>query len=149
MAHGIASSVDGEQVRIGSAHFIFEDEKCVIPEDEQAKLEIPNWGHVHFSPMTGYALQQFIKKHLALICSHSAGSMQALSKLEIYLPTPDCKPRKKVFTVTDAGGPAFFGLSWKPAKNKELAGLAKPEARILAGTSSCFLDWRNSHEDFL
>ena len=31
VAHGIASSVDGEQVRIGSAHFIFEDEKCVIP----------------------------------------------------------------------------------------------------------------------
>ena len=39
MAHGIASSVDGEQVRIGSAHFIFEDEKCVIPEDEQAKFD--------------------------------------------------------------------------------------------------------------
>lgn len=39
VAHGIASSVDGEQVRIGSAHFIFEDEKCVIPEDEQAKFD--------------------------------------------------------------------------------------------------------------
>ena len=39
VAHGIASSVDGEQVRIGSAHFILEDEKCVIPEDEQAKFD--------------------------------------------------------------------------------------------------------------
>ena len=39
VAHGIASSVDGEQVRIGSAHFIFEDEQCVIPEDEQAKFD--------------------------------------------------------------------------------------------------------------
>ena len=39
VTHGIASSVDGEQVRIGSAHFIFEDEKCVIPEDEQAKFD--------------------------------------------------------------------------------------------------------------
>ena len=39
VAHGIASSVDGEQVRIGIAHFIFEDEKCVIPEDEQAKFD--------------------------------------------------------------------------------------------------------------
>ncbi len=39
VAHGIASSVDGEQVRIGSAHFIFEDEKCVIPEGEQAKFD--------------------------------------------------------------------------------------------------------------
>ena len=39
VAHGIASSVDGEQVRIGSAHFIFEDEQCVIPEEEQAKFD--------------------------------------------------------------------------------------------------------------
>ena len=39
VAHGIASSVDREQVRIGSAHFIFEDEQCVIPEDEQAKFD--------------------------------------------------------------------------------------------------------------
>ena len=39
VAHGIASSVDGEQVRIGSAHFVFEDEKCVIPEGEQEKFD--------------------------------------------------------------------------------------------------------------
>ena len=39
VAHGIASSVDGEQVRIGSAHFIFEDEKCVVPAEELAKFD--------------------------------------------------------------------------------------------------------------
>lgn len=39
VAHGIASSVNGEQVRIGSAHFIFEDEKCVVPAEEQAKFD--------------------------------------------------------------------------------------------------------------
>ena len=39
VAHGIASSVDGKQVRIGSAHFIFEDEKVTIPEGEQAKFD--------------------------------------------------------------------------------------------------------------
>ena len=39
VAHGIASSVDGEQVHIGSAHFIFEDEKVIIPEGEQAKFD--------------------------------------------------------------------------------------------------------------
>ena len=38
VAHGIASSVDGEQVCIGSAHFIFEDEKCVIPEGEEKQI---------------------------------------------------------------------------------------------------------------
>ena len=39
VAHGIASLVDGEQVRIGSAHFIFEDEKVTIPEGEQEKFD--------------------------------------------------------------------------------------------------------------
>ena len=39
VAHGIASSVDGAQVCIGSAHFIFEDEKCVIPEGEENKFD--------------------------------------------------------------------------------------------------------------
>ena len=39
VAHGIASSVDREQVRIGSAHFIFEDENVTIPEGEQEKFD--------------------------------------------------------------------------------------------------------------
>ena len=39
VAHGIASSVDGEKVVIGSHHFVFEDEKCVIPTGEEEKFE--------------------------------------------------------------------------------------------------------------
>ena len=35
VAHGIASTIDGKKVRIGSAHFIFDDEK--IPFDEKIK----------------------------------------------------------------------------------------------------------------
>ena len=35
VTHGIASSVDEEQVCIGSAHFIFENEKCVVPAEER------------------------------------------------------------------------------------------------------------------
>lgn len=36
VAHGIASSVDGARVLIGSYHFIFEDEGVVLPENGQA-----------------------------------------------------------------------------------------------------------------
>ena len=48
VAHGVASTVSGiwalpegktERVLIGSAHFVFEDEKCVIPEDERARFD--------------------------------------------------------------------------------------------------------------
>ncbi|MGN1023971.1 MAG: heavy metal translocating P-type ATPase [Lachnospiraceae bacterium] len=38
VAHGIASMVDGQQVRIGSYHFIFEDEKAKIPAGEEEKF---------------------------------------------------------------------------------------------------------------
>ena len=39
VAHGIASSVNGERVRIGSAHFIFEDEHCRVPDGEQERFD--------------------------------------------------------------------------------------------------------------
>ena len=38
VAHGISSTVEGKKVIIGSAHFVFEDEGCVIPEGEEAKF---------------------------------------------------------------------------------------------------------------
>ncbi|SFP66042.1 ATPase, P-type (transporting), HAD superfamily, subfamily IC/heavy metal translocating P-type ATPase [Butyrivibrio proteoclasticus] len=39
VAHGIASDIDGKKVVIGSWHFVMEDEKCIIPEGEQDKLD--------------------------------------------------------------------------------------------------------------
>lgn len=32
VAHGIATSINGKRTVIGSYHFVFEDEKCVVPE---------------------------------------------------------------------------------------------------------------------
>ena len=39
VAHGISSAVNGQKVVIGSAHFVFEDEGCVIPEGERNRFE--------------------------------------------------------------------------------------------------------------
>lgn len=39
VAHGISSMVENKKVVIGSAHFIFEDEKCVVPAGEQEKYD--------------------------------------------------------------------------------------------------------------
>ena len=39
VAHGISSMVEGKKVLIGSAHFVFEDEGCTIPEGEQEKFD--------------------------------------------------------------------------------------------------------------
>ena len=105
-------------------------------------------GLLILSPMTGYELQQFIKKNLALICSHSAGSVQtALSKLEkegkvIARESVEGKRRKKRFSITDQGRTAFSSWVAQPmqadrVKNMELSrlffsGLAKPEERLAA-----------------
>ena len=39
VAHGISSMVEGKKVIIGSAHFVFEDECCIVPEGEQEKYD--------------------------------------------------------------------------------------------------------------
>ncbi len=39
VAHGIASRINGKKVVIGSHHFVFEDEGCTIPADEQEKFD--------------------------------------------------------------------------------------------------------------
>ena len=39
VAHGISSMVENEKVIIGSAHFVFEDEGCRVPEGEQARFD--------------------------------------------------------------------------------------------------------------
>ena len=39
VAHGISSMVEDKKVIIGSAHFVFEDEGCHIPEGEQEKYD--------------------------------------------------------------------------------------------------------------
>ena len=49
VAHGISSMVEDKKVVIGSAHFVFEDEGCMIPEREQSKYdELPDaYSHLY------------------------------------------------------------------------------------------------------
>ena len=51
VAHGISSLVGDEKVVIGSYHFVFEDENCIVPQDEQDKFNtIPNeYSHLYMA----------------------------------------------------------------------------------------------------
>ena len=51
VAHGISSLVGDEKVVIGSYHFVFEDENCTVPQDEQDKFNaIPNeYSHIYMA----------------------------------------------------------------------------------------------------
>lgn len=39
VAHGIASHIGEKKVVLGSYHFVFEDEQCVLPENEQERFD--------------------------------------------------------------------------------------------------------------
>ena len=39
VAHGISTTIEGKKAVIGSWHFVFEDEKCVLPEGTQEKFD--------------------------------------------------------------------------------------------------------------
>ena len=49
VAHGISSTVNGKKVIIGSAHFVFEDEGCVIPNGEKERFDSlsPSYSHLY------------------------------------------------------------------------------------------------------
>ena len=51
VAHGIASRVGGQRVVIGSAHFVFEDEQCTVPAEEQARFDAldPQYSHLYMA----------------------------------------------------------------------------------------------------
>ena len=51
VAHGIASTVNGEKVLIGSAHFVFEDEQCQIPEGDEERFAAlpPEYSHLYLA----------------------------------------------------------------------------------------------------
>ncbi len=72
VAHGISSMVEHEQVLIGSAHFVFEDEGCRVPENEQLKFaSVPaQYSHLYLC----------IDKELAaVICIHDPLRAEARS----------------------------------------------------------------------
>lgn len=51
VAHGISSMVEDRKVVIGSYHFIFEDEGCVVPTGEEEKFESlpPEYSHLYLA----------------------------------------------------------------------------------------------------
>ena len=51
VAHGISTMVDGRRAVIGSYHFVFEDEKCIIPDEMKEQFEaIPTeYSHLYLA----------------------------------------------------------------------------------------------------
>lgn len=60
VAHGIATYVGEERVVIGSYHFVFEDEKCIIPEDKMEKFHSLPTQYSHLYMAVGGVLEAVI-----------------------------------------------------------------------------------------
>nr|MCR5556707.1 heavy metal translocating P-type ATPase [Butyrivibrio sp.] len=51
VAHGISSTIDGKKVCIGSHHYIFEDEKCIVPSEFTDRFDSlpPEYSHLYMA----------------------------------------------------------------------------------------------------
>lgn len=51
VAHGISTTVEGRKAIIGSHHFVFEDEGCVLPEGTQERFDAlePEYSHLYLA----------------------------------------------------------------------------------------------------
>lgn len=61
VAHGIASSINGEKCIIGSYHFVFDDEKTVVAPEDEEKLEKLAHEHSHLYMAIGGKLAVVIE----------------------------------------------------------------------------------------
>ena len=91
VAHGISSTVDGKRVVIGSYHFVFEDEKCVIPEDGQAKFDaLPEeYSHLYLAINGSLAAVICIEDPLREEAKHVVKALRKAGLSKIVMMTGD------------------------------------------------------------
>ncbi len=91
VAHGISSTVDGKRVVIGSYHFVFEDEKCVIPENGQAKFNaLPEeYSHLYLAINGSLAAVICIEDPLREEAKHVVKALRKAGLSKIVMMTGD------------------------------------------------------------
>ena len=91
VAHGIASTVNGERVIIGSAHFVFEDEGCTVPPEEQATFESlpPQYSHLYLAAGGVLAAVICISDPLRAEAAAAAAALRRLGVGRVVMLTGD------------------------------------------------------------
>ena len=91
VAHGISSSVDGQKVVIGSHHFVFDDEHCVIPAGEQAKFDaLPDtYSHLYLAVSGVLAAVICVEDPLRQEAADVIRSLRALGVSRLVMMTGD------------------------------------------------------------
>jgi len=91
VAHGIASTIDGQKVRIGSGHFIFEDEGCSVPEEEQEIFDaLPDeYSHLYLALGDKLAAVLLIEDPIKEEAKEVIGQLHALGISRVVMMTGD------------------------------------------------------------
>ncbi|WP_294551802.1 heavy metal translocating P-type ATPase [uncultured Pseudoflavonifractor sp.] len=108
VAHGIASAVDGERVIIGSAHFVFEDEGCIIPAQEQAAFDaLPRqYSHLYLAIDGVLAAVICIADPVRAEAAQVVGALRQLGVSKIVMLTGDSQ-RTAAAIASQVGADAF------------------------------------------
>ena len=91
VAHGISTTIEDHKTVIGSYHFVFEDEKCVIPEAGQAKFDnIPEeYSHLYLAIDGRLAAVICIEDPLREEAKASVDALRAAGISKIVMMTGD------------------------------------------------------------
>lgn len=91
VAHGIASTVDGHRVIIGSAHFVFEDEGCAVPPEGQVAFDsLPGeYSHLYLAIGGVLAAVICISDPLRMEAAQVVSSLRDLGVSKLVMLTGD------------------------------------------------------------
>ena len=91
VAHGIATYVNGERVVIGSHHFVFDDEQCIIPDEhKQAFDELPPYySHLYMAIGGKLAAVILIEDPLRDEAKDTIDALRSLGVKNIVMMTGD------------------------------------------------------------
>lgn len=93
VAHGISSRIDGKKAVIGSYHFVFEDEGCRIPEQDEKKFsELPSeYSHLFLAVGGELAAVICIEDPLRSESAEVISSLRSLGISRVVMMTGDSK----------------------------------------------------------
>ena len=102
VAHGISSTVENEKVIIGSAHFVFEDEGCVVPEgDEELFNSLSGeYSHLYLAVSGVLAAVICISDPLRAEAADAINALHNCGISKIVMMTGDNRRRSKRFSRT-------------------------------------------------
>ena len=131
VAHGISSSVEGKKVIIGSAHFAFEDEKCVVPEGEQEKFDtLPaEYSHLYLCISGRLAAVVCIFDPLRAEAKDAVDALHACGIRRVVMMTGD--NRKTAEAVAQQVGVDEFHAEVLPEDKAEYIRRAKAEGHTI------------------